>query len=295
MPQQGPNRQVRFDDFQSVKLWESVKDYAMTQVRAGLVSEAEARVMVKAAGTLEGQLIRGLSPARKGQIVENPVLDYVNSRTRPTPQARNFSEVLTHYYENLRGEIEGVLSQVKNSGIDYLMTQSETGDFFSEEAAADVESLSAKFALAPDEVGEQLCFRSADYVKIEKSWERRFKATMEKLEMRDDARTQIPVWQKRRILNELRQVANAMSNGTPVALAANDLMLVTSDLLHYLDDNLGQRGLILLKSGKAGRPLESLNSFPVKQLEMMIDLLSAMVRDYEDCIVLHRDLLLGVK
>lgn len=218
----------------------------------------------------------------------DPVVQALNKDTRLIPNGRDFSDVVTGYYKELEASVDRVVSRIRTQGINYMM-EGVYGP--NEEASEDIEAMLRKLTEAKTKVSdEELIARSVQYWKVDEARREREKRLSEEgvlPEEREIARTG-----RHHISARLMGLVDMIHERVPAQKTANALIRVTNDMMHHLGGNLGERGLKVMGT-KGKRPLLRMEGGPLHQLETMVSLVNVIVRDHEECVTLHRDLVSG--
>lgn len=252
-------------------------------------SSAHSMPVLRAAAAFEELTSSGLGstklllPKEAGDIVEE-----INYETRLSPSGPQFTDIINRYYEELEALIEVVVDKVKFQGPAYLMQDVYV---YNEEAAADIEAVLRKLTEARKISSEELDPRSQEYGDINASRPRGFVETMRGMKAVDPEA--IEEVDRMRISRNLEATVQRFMDTDSDVERKKTLFLVTSDLLHHLSRNIGEKGLKFIGEPRK-RPLGQLPDGPLQQLEAMMAIINTVIRDYENLVTLHRDLIGGI-
>lgn len=245
--------------------------------------------LIRAANQFDGQTLYGIG--RKQLMVNgkaSQVLDHINMLTLENPLVWNFSQVILKYYADIEKDLKQMVDGVKQEGVSYFL---DDFNLFNEEAATNLGGVAEKFVWAGDEGQSQLCLLSPDYAEVEEGRNERVRRMKESSGYADE---QITFEQKRLIIQRLHHIEYLMKRGGLIQDASHEMLLATSEIMHHLAESLGAKSLQKLNVAKE-RASQASSGGPLERLDVSLTLLNNMIREYEDCIVLHRDLLLGSK
>ena len=209
----------------------------------------------------------------KGMI---PVLERINSNTGLSLRGPNFSQAVTNYYEWLGWGVNRVVDRTQKRGMDYWMDGVKG---CSDESVGDMENLLRHLKEAKHRVNDEALFSmSPSYRSIDSK-----RTTTGSEPARHRILVGLQDLVERIVQDEETHDEEKMAHG---------LLLTTNDLMHYLSQDLGENGLAVIGE-KDKRPLNSLAEGPLHQMEAMLSILNPILLDYEECVTLHRDMLLG--
>lgn len=215
----------------------------------------------------------------------NPVILKINEGTRLLGP-REFTDVLQDYYRELQSPLEGVIGSVRKYGTYYLMD----GVYkYREEAAADIEGVCRRFKAAGEISREQLSIRSEVYSTLNENGP--IRRMGKRIKSRGSAVfADLGEDERSHLITDFDNVINRMRDSDADENNAHRLLAVTSDLLHHLEYNVGVKSLrVIGKKGK--RSLDQMSGGPLHQMEAMTAVLNNAIRDYEELVTIHRDII----
>ena len=245
--------------------------------------------LIRAGKTFDDMTVAGIGGTQLvlGNEMDS-ILKAVNQDTKVVPWGRDFSGVVTGYYQELEASMDRVVTRIRTQGMDYMM-QGVYGP--NEEASEDIETMLHKLKEAKTKISEEeLVPRSAFYWDVEEARERGKKRLSQPGILPEEM--QLTQLDRHVISQRLQSIVAMIHEGVPSKKTSSALIRVTNDMMHHLGENLGENGLRLMGT-KGKRPLHHLPGGPLHQLEGMISLVNVVVRDHEECVTLHRDLING--
>lgn len=244
--------------------------------------------LIRAGRTFDEMTVAGIGHQQLVLGTEmDPIMEALNRNTKVVPWGRDFSTVVTGYYKELEESVDRVLTRIRTQGMDYMM-EGVYGP--NEEASEDIEAMLRKLQEAGKISDEELMPRSSSYWEISESRERHKKSMLQPDALTEEM--ELARVDRHAISGRLHSVVSMIQEGVPPGQTAHALTRVTSDMMHHLGVNLGENGLKLMGT-KGKRPLQRLPGGPLHQLEGMVSLVNVVIRDHEECVTLHRDLIGG--
>lgn len=254
--------------------------------------------ILRAATFLEEQVDQEIG--RPGLIIQGAntgLINLVNNGTEIPESEEKFTDVVLRYFEELPDPYHNVISGVREGGPKYWMDGMKG---YREEAAVDLEELLERLRDAKEISQHELAPRSYEYRLLEHSLPKRRSSAPPPVE---EPRIDLGTRERHRIIETHRNLIKRLGDTELDDVSKISVLMVTNDILHHLSDNIGGPGLSVI--GKLGkrplnhmpderkRALDHMPDGPLEQLEVMIAITNAAFRDYQNIVVVQRDLLGG--